>query len=73
MWAAKLASNRAELPTCGGQYNIPTVKATGGQRIDLLGVKKEDGRRWNDIGMPSGHAWLSAAYREDLRRQRMVP
>jgi nitrite reductase (NADH) large subunit len=63
-------------PNCrraGGQYNNPTVKATGGQRIDLLGVKKEDGRRWNDIGMPSGHAWLSAAHREDLRRQRMVP
>ncbi|TMV54151.1 NAD(P)/FAD-dependent oxidoreductase, partial [Thioclava sp. BHET1] len=24
------------------KYNIPTVKVTGGQRIDLLGVKKED-------------------------------
>ena len=27
------------------KYAIPTVKVTGGQRIDLLGVKKEDCRR----------------------------
>ena len=24
------------------KYKVPTVKVTGGQRIDLLGVKKED-------------------------------
>ncbi len=24
------------------KYNVPMVKVTGGQRIDLLGVKKED-------------------------------
>ena len=24
------------------KYNVPTIKVTGGQRIDLLGVKKED-------------------------------
>src|SRR5690606_35983845 len=24
------------------KYNVPTVKITGGQRIDLLGVKKDD-------------------------------
>jgi dissimilatory sulfite reductase (desulfoviridin) alpha/beta subunit len=24
------------------KYNIPTVKVTGGQRIDLFGIKKED-------------------------------
>ena len=40
------------------KYNIPTVKVTGGQRIDLLGVKKEDlVGVWRDIGMPSGHAY----------------
>ena len=39
------------------KYRIPTVKVTGGQRIDLLGVKKEDlPGVWKDIGMPSGHA-----------------
>ena len=43
------------------KYNVPTVKVTGGQRIDLLGVKKEDlPKIWkdlNDAGMVSGHAY----------------
>ncbi|PPE67012.1 nitrite reductase large subunit NirB [Caldimonas caldifontis] len=43
------------------KYKIPTVKITGGQRIDLLGVKKEDlVNVWKDIGMPSGHAYAKA-------------
>ncbi|WP_093966833.1 nitrite reductase large subunit NirB [Actibacterium lipolyticum] len=43
------------------KYNVPTVKVTGGQRIDLLGVKKEDlPSMWYDLnqaGMVSGHAY----------------
>jgi nitrite reductase (NADH) large subunit len=40
------------------KFKIPTVKVTGGQRIDLLGVKKEDLREvWQDLGMPSGLAY----------------
>ncbi|MCA1978282.1 MAG: nitrite reductase large subunit NirB [Thiobacillus sp.] len=43
------------------KYNIPTVKVTGGQRIDLLGVKKEDlPKVWADLDMPSGHAYGKA-------------
>jgi len=43
------------------KYAIPTVKVTGGQRIDLLGVKKEDlPRVWADLDMPSGHAYGKA-------------
>ena len=43
------------------KYKIPTVKVTGGQRIDLLGVKKEDlVHVWRDLGMPSGHAYAKA-------------
>ncbi|MBO9515850.1 MAG: NAD(P)/FAD-dependent oxidoreductase, partial [Variovorax sp.] len=43
------------------KYNIPTVKVTGGQRIDLLGVKKEDlANVWRDIGMPSGFAYAKS-------------
>jgi nitrite reductase (NADH) large subunit len=43
------------------KYQIPTVKVTGGQRIDLLGVKKEDlVNVWKDIGMPCGHAYAKA-------------
>ena len=40
------------------KYKVPTVKVTGGQRIDLLGIKKEDlPGVWQDLGMPSGHAY----------------
>jgi nitrite reductase (NADH) large subunit len=40
------------------KYNVPMVKITGGQRIDLLGVKKEDlPAMWQDLDMPSGHAY----------------
>ena len=43
------------------KFNIPAVKVTGGQRIDMLGVKKEDlPAVWsdlNDAGMVSGHAY----------------
>jgi nitrite reductase (NADH) large subunit len=40
------------------KYQIPMVKVTGGQRIDLLGVKKEDLIDvWRDLGMNSGHAY----------------
>jgi nitrite reductase (NADH) large subunit len=40
------------------KYNVPMVKLTGGQRIDLLGVKKDDlPHMWQDLGMPSGYAY----------------
>lgn len=40
------------------KYNVPMVKITGSQRIDLLGVSKEDlPRIWADLGMPSGQAY----------------
>ena len=43
------------------KYKIPAVKVTGGQRLDLLGIKKEDlPAVWKDIGMPSGHAYAKA-------------
>ncbi|TDF88908.1 nitrite reductase large subunit NirB [Paenibacillus piri] len=43
------------------KYNVPTVKLTGGQRIDLLGVKKEDlTRMWEELDMPSGYAYGKA-------------
>jgi nitrite reductase (NADH) large subunit len=43
------------------KYKIPTVKVTGGQRIDLLGVKKEDlPKIWADLDMPSGYAYAKA-------------
>ena len=43
------------------KFAIPMVKVTGGQRIDLLGVRKEDlPAVWADLnkaGMVSGHAY----------------
>ena len=43
------------------KYEIPMVKVTGGQRIDLLGVPKEQlPAIWEDLGMPSGHAYAKA-------------
>ncbi|OYV51885.1 MAG: nitrite reductase large subunit [Acidocella sp. 20-58-15] len=46
------------------KFNIPAVKVTGGQRIDMLGVKKEDLRAvWQDLnaaGLVSGHAYGKA-------------
>jgi nitrite reductase (NADH) large subunit len=43
------------------KYNVRMVKITGGQRIDLLGISKEDlPNVWRDLGMPSGHAYTKA-------------
>lgn len=43
------------------KFDIPTVKCTGGQRIDMLGIKKEDlPAVWADLGKAgfvSGHAY----------------
>ncbi|MBX5449468.1 nitrite reductase large subunit NirB [Thermogemmatispora sp.] len=43
------------------KYHVPLVKITGGQRIDLVGVRKEQlPAIWKDLGMPSGHAYTKA-------------
>ncbi len=46
------------------KFQIPTVKVTGGQRIDLLGVKKDElPAVWRDLnraGLVSGHAYGKA-------------
>ena len=43
------------------RYEVPLVKVTGGQRLDLLGVKKQDlPDIWRELGMPSGHAYAKA-------------
>jgi nitrite reductase (NADH) large subunit len=40
------------------KYRVPLIKLTGGQRIDLVGVAKEDlPAVWRDLGMPAGFAW----------------
>ena len=46
------------------KYQVPEMKVTGGQRIDLFGVKKEDlPAMWKDLseaGLVSGHAYGKA-------------
>lgn len=59
MWGGATSSSELRrIADVVDKFNIPTVKVTGGQRIDLLGVKKEDLREvWHDLGMPSGLAY----------------
>lgn len=43
------------------KYEARMVKITGSQRLDILGVKKEDlPKAWSDLGMPSGFAYTKA-------------
>ena len=62
MWGGETnASELRRIADVVDKYGIPTVKVTGGQRIDLLGVKKQDlPDVWRDLGMPSGHAYAKA-------------
>jgi nitrite reductase (NADH) large subunit len=62
MWGG--VTNPAELRAIADaaeKYNVPMIKVTGGQRIDLLGIRKEDlPSIWADFsaaGMVSGHAY----------------
>ena len=65
MWGGVTSAKelRAIADVCD-KFDIPTVKITGGQRVDMLGVKKEDlPAVWADLnaaGMVSGHAYGKA-------------
>ena len=62
MWGGQ--TNSSELRRIADvvdKFKIPSVKVTGGQRLDLLGIKKEDlPAVWKDLDMPSGHAYAKA-------------
>jgi nitrite reductase (NADH) large subunit len=65
MWGGTTtASELRAIADVVDKFNIPEVKVTGGQRIDMLGVKKEDLRAvWQDLnaaGLVSGHAYGKA-------------
>ncbi|OBY60152.1 nitrite reductase large subunit NirB [Pseudomonas sp. AU12215] len=59
MWGG--VTNAAELrriADVADKYQVPMLKVTGGQRIDLLGIKKDDlPAIWKELDMPSGHAY----------------
>lgn len=43
------------------KYDVKVVKVTGGQRLDLIGVKKEDlPKVWAELDMPSGYAYAKS-------------
>jgi nitrite reductase (NADH) large subunit len=55
------ADELMKIASVAKKYNVPTVKLTGGQRIDLLGIKKEDlPAVWSDLGMTCGYAYTKA-------------
>jgi len=62
MWGGETtAAELRRIADVVDKYRVPTVKVTGGQRIDLLGVRKEDlPAVWRDLDMPSGHAYAKA-------------
>ncbi|MBV9509002.1 MAG: NAD(P)/FAD-dependent oxidoreductase, partial [Caulobacteraceae bacterium] len=65
MWGGLTTPNELRaIADVADKFNIPTVKVTGGQRIDLLGVRKDDlPAVWADLnaaGMVSGHAYGKA-------------
>jgi len=65
MWGGLTTPNELRaIADVADKFAIPTVKVTGGQRIDLLGVKKDDlPAVWADLnaaGMVSGHAYGKA-------------
>ena len=51
MWGGVTSADELRrIADVADKYNVPTVKVTGGQRIDLLGVKKEDlPAVWHDL------------------------
>ena len=52
------AAELRKIADVADKYNVPLIKVTGSQRIDLLGVKKADlPQMWEDLGMPSGQAY----------------
>ena len=62
MWGGLTTPNELRaIADVAEKFSIPTVKVTGGQRIDLLGAKKADlPAIWSDLGaagMVSGHAY----------------
>lgn len=58
------ATNPGELKRLAevaAKYEVPLIKLTGGQRIDLIGVKRKDlAEVWKDLHMHSGHAYGKA-------------
>ncbi|WP_042357160.1 nitrite reductase large subunit NirB [Bacillus rubiinfantis] len=52
------AADLKKIAETAEKFNVPLIKLTGGQRIGLFGVQKEDlPQIWEELGMPSGYAY----------------
>lgn len=52
------AEDLKKIAEVAAKYDVPLVKMTGGQRIALMGISKENlPKVWEDLGMPSGYAY----------------
>ncbi|MDD5330031.1 MAG: NAD(P)/FAD-dependent oxidoreductase, partial [Sulfuricella sp.] len=62
MWGGvTTAADLRRIADVADKYQVPMIRVTGGQRIDLFGIKKEDlPGVWADLDMPSGHAYGKA-------------
>ncbi|WP_315837796.1 nitrite reductase large subunit NirB [Bradyrhizobium prioriisuperbiae] len=65
MWGGLTTPNELRaIADVADRFKIPTVKVTGGQRIDLLGVRKEDlpavWAQLNAAGLVSGQAYAKS-------------
>lgn len=55
------AKDLRKIADVADKYDVPLLKMTGGQRIDMLGIKKEDVPNvWRDLDMPSGYAYAKS-------------
>jgi nitrite reductase (NADH) large subunit len=61
MWGGTSPRELRAIADVVEKFNAPMVKVTGGQRLDIFGIKKEDlPAVWADLnaaGMVSGHAY----------------
>ncbi|MDD5403999.1 MAG: nitrite reductase large subunit NirB [Sulfuricella sp.] len=62
MWGGLTnAADLRRIADVADKYAVPMIRVTGGQRIDLFGIRKEDlPGVWADLDMPSGHAYGKA-------------
>ncbi|GGC83227.1 nitrite reductase [NAD(P)H] [Thalassobacillus devorans] len=52
------AEDLRKIADVADKYEVKMIKVTGGQRLDLLGVKKQDlPDIWSELDMPSGSAY----------------
>jgi nitrite reductase (NADH) large subunit len=76
MWGGETTADELRrIADAADKYKVPTIKVTGGQRIDLLGVKKEDLHQHLERHRHAQRPRLcqGPAHGQNLRGLRVVP